>query len=97
MIARTAMIEAANANRPFQGKALAAVLRDLAQINAIALSLKYDLAPLSENDKALGMQPLAPTQISRELEHIAAIVTRIVLEHLKAESNEWYEANDQIE
>ncbi|EUB94845.1 hypothetical protein PMI07_002623 [Rhizobium sp. CF080] len=90
-------MQPANSNRPFEGSALANVLQELAEINVRAMSLKYDLEPLSEEDISMGAEPLGAEQIAEELDHIATIVTRIVLEHLKAEPGEWYEANDKIE
>lgn len=86
-----------NSNRPFEGTALTEILRDLAAINVIATSLKYDLEPLSDEDRAAGAEPLTPAQITEDLDQIATIVTRIVLEHVKAQTGEWYDANDKIE
>ncbi|MGK9052238.1 hypothetical protein [Neorhizobium petrolearium] len=69
----------------------------MATINAIAHGLKYSLEPLSEEDIAAGAEPLTPEQITEGLDEIATIVTRIVLDHLKAKTDEWYSANDKIE
>lgn len=83
--------------RPFEGDALAAVLKQLALIDLKATSLKMDLGPLSEEDKAAGAEPLTPEQIAEELEAISVIVTKIVLEHLNVAPEEWYAAHDAVE
>lgn len=90
-------MQPANNNRPLEGAALEELLQDLAEINVTAMSLKYDLEPITEEDKALGVEPLTPTEIAQELDHIATIVTRIAMHQLKATADEWVEANDQIE
>lgn len=87
----------ANSNRPMEGQALQDILKELATVNVLAMSLKMDLDPLDEEDIALGAEPLTPDQIKEELDKIANIVTRIAILNLKAESAEWYAANDSIE
>jgi hypothetical protein len=83
--------------RPFEGQALEAVLKELALINAIASSLQMSLEPLSTEDKAAGAEPLTAEQIKEDLEKVLQLVTGIVLQHIRAEPEEWYAANDKIE
>lgn len=84
-------------NRSFTGDALAAILGELAKVNIIASGLKYDLEPLAPEDVEAGAEPLTPEQISDDLDLICTIVTKIVLEHLNATTDEWLIANDAIE
>ncbi len=90
-------MQPANSNRPFEGAALTDILHQLARINVIATSLKYELDPLSDEDEEAGAEPLTPDQIKEELDEIATIVTEIALNHVKAHAEEWIEANDEIE
>jgi hypothetical protein len=90
-------MQPANSNRPLEGAALDDILKELAEINVRAMSLKHDLGPLSDEDKALGAEPLTAEQISEELDQIANIVTRIVARNLKATGDEWVDANEDIE
>ena len=86
-----------HSTRPFEGEALAAVLKQLALIDVRASSLKMNLEPLSEEDKAAGAEPLTSEQIADELEAISRLVTGIVLEHLNVAPAEWYAAHDTVE
>nr|WP_314089421.1 hypothetical protein [uncultured Shinella sp.] len=83
--------------RPFDGYALHAVLQELATINVLAFGLKHDLEPLSAEDIEAGAEPLTPAQIQDDLEIIQTVVTRIVVEHLRASTEEWVTATDTME
>lgn len=72
-------------------------LKKLAEICAIADSLRRDLEPLSEEDIAAGAEPLTHEQIAPELERIARLATSLALEEMQATTGEWYSANDSIE
>ncbi len=85
-----------NARRPMEGWYLRDCLKKLANISAIAYSLKMDLEPLSEEDIAAGAEPLTPEQIQTELEEISRLATSLALDEMKATPEEWYEANDKI-
>lgn len=65
-------------------------------MTAIADSLRYSLEPLTEADRAAGAEPLTKEQIQEELDQISQVVTFIALQDLRAESFEWYAANDAI-
>ncbi|WP_170573535.1 hypothetical protein [Ruegeria atlantica] len=77
--------------------ARAEILKELANINAVASSLSMDLEDdLTPEDIAAGAEPLTPEQIQAELKSICSSVTLIALEHLKAEGEEWIAVNDSI-
>lgn len=84
-------------NRPFEGQALKDILADLAGIDVLASSLKLDLEPLSEDDRAAGAGAITIATMRTELSRLSTLVTWIAIERLKAESSEWYEAHDSIE
>ena len=74
------MSSSGKGNRPFEGQALEAVLRELALVHATAGSLKLSLDPVSAEDAAAGAEPLTPEQIQEDLEQIMLIVhIRVVL------------------
>ena len=83
--------------RPMEGWYLRDGLKKLAEICAIADSLRHNLEPLSEEDIAAGAEPLTPDQIIPDLERIARIATRLALEEMQATTDEWYKANASIE
>ena len=83
--------------RPMEGWYLRDGLKKLAEICAIADSLRHNLEPLSEEDIAAGAEPLTPEQITPDLERIARLATSLALEELQATTEEWYKANDSIE
>lgn len=87
----------ATGTRPLEGPELRNLLLELARINVISQSLKYEMEPLSEEEVAAEMKPISAEQMAEDLDEIATLVTRIVLEHLKAQPDEWYAANEQIE
>ena len=87
----------ANSNRPIEGQILTDILLELARVNVVASSLMRSLDPPDEEDIAAGAEPLTPDQIKEDLDQICNIVTRIAVVNLKAESGEWYAANDSIE
>lgn len=86
------MIEPANRNRPLSGEALSEALTDLATADAIAWSLSRDLEPPSEEDLALGAEPLSKEEIQDELAKIRQIMERMALHHLKVEPSVWGDA-----
>jgi len=83
--------------RPLEEEALELLLRELAQVFAIAAGLKDQLEPLSDEDIALGAEPLTKEQIQEDLNQIERKVTAIVLNHLKADRDEWYAAVDTVQ
>jgi hypothetical protein len=85
-----------NDNRPLTGQTLKTVLEELARISAAAFSLKMDLEPLSEEEKAGGAEPLTLEQIQQSLEEISYMATTIAICHLRAEPSEWDAATDTI-
>ena len=84
-------------SRPLQGKALEEILRQLAEISAIAFSLKHDLSPLSPEDIQSGAEPLSQEQIQDSLDEIQTMITVLARKDLGATSEEWYAANDGIQ
>lgn len=87
----------AGAHRPMEGWYLRDALRKLAEICALADSMRYSLTePLTEEDVAAGAGPLTPEQMMPNLDQIARLATSLALEELQATSEEWYAANDKI-
>ena len=86
----------ANSKRPMEGWYLRDGLKKLAEICAIADSLRYDLEPLSDDDIAAGAEPLSHEQIAPELQRIALLATSLALEEMQATREEWYAATDSI-
>lgn len=82
--------------RPMEGLYLRDALKKLAEISAIAESMRYSLDPLSEEDIELGAEPLTPDQMMPDLERIFQLVSSFALEELQATSIEWHDANDAI-
>jgi len=89
-------MNAANGNRPLEGKLLRDALHELAMITAVADSLRLSLGPLTEEDKAAGAEPLTNEQIQEDLEKITHIATKVAIHHLHALPQEWYAANEAI-
>lgn len=85
-----------NDNCALTGETLTAVLDQLALICVTADTLKMDLEPLSDEDRASGAEPLSLEQIQQSLASISMIATTIAISHLKADSADWYAANDRI-
>lgn len=83
--------------RPWEGMYLRDALKKAALITVLADSLRLNLEPLSEEDIALGAEPLTYEQISEDLRNIARIATSLALEEMQATPEEWYAANDAIE
>ena len=83
--------------RPWEGMYLRDALKKAALISALADSLRFDLEPLSDEDIALGAEPLTYEQISENLQSIARIATSLALEEMQATREEWCAANDAIE
>jgi hypothetical protein len=84
-------------DRPLNGEALEDILRQLAEISAIAFSLKYELEPLTPEDIQAGAEPLSQGQIQESLDSIQNMITILALNDLKATREEWYAANDGIQ
>jgi hypothetical protein len=84
-------------SRPLQGEALEEVLRQLAEISAIAFSLKHDLSPLTQDDIQAGAEPLSQGQIQGSLDEIQTMITLLAINGLGATPAEWYAANDGIQ
>lgn len=82
--------------RPMEGLYLRNALKKLAEISAIAASMRYSLEPLSEEDIELGAEPLTPDQMMPDLERIFQLASSFALEELQATSTEWHDANDAI-
>ena len=83
--------------RPMEGWYLRDALKKLAEVCALADSLRYSITePLTEEDIAAGAEPLEPEAIAEVLEDISRISTSFALDELKATSDEWYAANDKI-
>ena len=84
--------------RPMEGWYLRGALEKLAEISAIADSMRRSLTePLTDDDIAAGAEPLTPEQMAPELERITLLTTSLALEELQATAVEWYAANDKIE
>ncbi len=84
-------------DRPLSGEAREDILRQLAEISAIAFSLKYELEPLTPEDIQAGAEPLSQGQIQKSLDSIQNMITILALNDLKATREEWYAANDGIQ
>ena len=82
--------------RPMEGLYLRDALKKLAEISAVAFSLKCDLEPLTDDDIAHGAEPLSAQQIEAELDRISDLVTMFALDELRATSDEWLKASDSI-
>jgi hypothetical protein len=86
-----------DAKRPMEGWYLRDALAKLAEICAVADSMRLSLTdPLTEEDIAAGAEPLTAEQMAPDLEKIARLATSLALEELQATSDEWYSANDKI-
>ena len=72
-------------------------LSELAEVSAIAFSLKHDLSPLSQEDIQAGAEPLTQGQIQGSLDDIQNRIALIVLQTLGAAPEEWYAANDSVQ
>ena len=80
-----------------EGWYLRDAMKKLAEICAIADSMRHSLMePLTEEDIAMGAEPLTPEQMAPDLERIARLATGLALEELQATPEEWYRANDKI-
>jgi hypothetical protein len=87
----------ATPKRPMEGWYLRDALAKLAEICAIAGSMRLSLTePLTEDDIAAGAEPLSPEQIVPDLERIGQLATSLAIEELQASAEEWYAANDKI-
>lgn len=84
-------------DRPLKGEALQQILGQLAEISAIAFSLKHDLSPLSPEAIQAGAEPLSQGQIQESLDEIQTMIAVLALGDLKATREEWYAANDQVQ
>ncbi|WP_111347642.1 hypothetical protein [Acuticoccus sediminis] len=82
--------------RPIEGEALAEILQELARADMRAVSLRFDLDPLSDEDKRSGAKPLSMREIQDELENISRTITGVALFHLGASRDEWYAAHEDI-
>lgn len=72
-------------------------LKTLAEVSAIAFSLRENLRPLTFEDEAIGAEPLSQAQIHEDLDEISRKLTNLALITLKATREEWYAANDGIQ
>lgn len=72
-------------------------LNELAEVSAIAFSLKHDLSPLSQEDIQAGAEPLSQGQIQESLDDIQNRIAITVLRTLGAKPEEWYAANDGVQ
>ncbi|WP_155851896.1 hypothetical protein [Ahrensia sp. 13_GOM-1096m] len=84
-------------DRPANGEELDAILKQLAEISAIAFSLKHDLSPLTPEDIQMGAAPLDQGQIQGALDDIQTRIAFLVMNDLRATSEEWYAANDNVQ
>lgn len=73
------------------------ILEKLANISAIAFSLKHELAPLTQEDLQDGMEPLMQEQIQGALDSIQNEIFELALFDLGASKDEWYAANDTVQ
>lgn len=83
--------------RPFEGQELHNILKELAYANVIAGTMKSSLDPLSEDDVAMGAEPLTPDQIKADLDKIMDVLAKVAVLYLKATREEWQAADDEIE
>jgi ATP phosphoribosyltransferase regulatory subunit HisZ len=80
-----------------KGEQLANILDQLAEISAIAFSLKYELEPLTPEDIQAGAEPLSQDQIQGSLDKIQSMITMLAMIDLKATREEWYAANNGVQ
>ena len=59
-------------NRPFEGQALSEVLSKLAQVNAIASSMRQNIEPISDENKEFGAEPVSVEDLQSELSDISS-------------------------
>lgn len=90
-------IEMARTSRPLEGEQLQKILSQLAEISAIAFSLKHELEPLTPEDIQAGAEPLSQGQIQGSLDEIQTMITLLAMNDLNATREEWYAANDGIQ
>lgn len=86
-----------NDDRPLKGEALESVLEQLAEISALAFSLKHELSPLTPEDIQAGAEPLSQGQIQEYLDDIQVRILLLAKEDLMATTEEWYAANDKVQ
>lgn len=83
--------------REISENAFRKALAQIAEISAIAFSLKADLEPLSPEDIQAGAEPLNQGQIQEALDSIQTRLTVLALNTLGATKEEWYAANDTVQ
>ena len=82
--------------RPMEGLYLRDCLKRLAEICALADSMRLSLDPLTDDDIEAGAEPLTPEQMQPDLEMISRLATMLALDEIQATPEEWYAANDAI-